>query len=242
MLNTATATNGELLAIYQAERDTPAGYGLVKLSKDSKLLWKYDGRVHHDLDVDEHGTIFTLTERVALKAPTGLDYLPTPFVAESLVVLSPDGLEVARIPIEIAFRDSPYSSLMAASIGEQEVPDDRGGTRTPLESAVKPGAKGDLRNAVLDGCIRRWDLGLGLVDFPFDRPFELFGGFLELGQPFSDRFSDLRKLLGPKDQQGHDEDQNQFGHSERAEHVSSSAWILRRLGRSTTTFAPAMSE
>src|SRR5262249_13009976 len=75
--------NGDLLAIYQAEHDTPCGYGLVKLSKDSKLLWKYEGRVHHDLDVDEQGTIYSLAEQVKREAPAGLEYLPTPYVAES---------------------------------------------------------------------------------------------------------------------------------------------------------------
>src|SRR5207248_2891560 len=52
--------NGDLLAIYHANGDTPYGYGLVKLDKDSKLLWAYPGRVHHDLDVSEDGTIYTL--------------------------------------------------------------------------------------------------------------------------------------------------------------------------------------
>src|SRR5581483_8810123 len=47
--------NGDLLAIYQVDGDTPCGYGLVKLDKDSRLLWKYEDRVHHDLDVDESG-------------------------------------------------------------------------------------------------------------------------------------------------------------------------------------------
>src|SRR5262249_12310225 len=61
--------NGDLLAVYQAENDTPCGYGLVKLDKDSKLLWKYEGRVHHDLDVDEQGTIYTLTQQLKRKAP-----------------------------------------------------------------------------------------------------------------------------------------------------------------------------
>jgi len=135
--------NGDLLAIYQAENDTPFGYGLVKLDKDSKVLWKYEGRVHHDLDVDEKGTIYTLTQELKSQAPAGLDYLPTPYVADSLVVLSPDGHEVAKVPIEEAFRDSAYSSLLSASIAEQETPDDRDGLRTAFESAVKPGSKGD---------------------------------------------------------------------------------------------------
>jgi hypothetical protein len=139
--------NGDLLAIYQAENDTPSGYGLVKLDKDSKLLWKYEGRVHHDLDVDENGTIYTLTEELKRQAPAGLDYLTTPYIADSLVVLSPDGRETARVSIEEAFRDSPYSLLMSASIAEQETPDTPSGFRSPHDAAVKPGSKGDLFHA-----------------------------------------------------------------------------------------------
>jgi hypothetical protein len=139
--------NGDLLAIYQAEADTPFGYGLVKLDKDSKVLWKYEGRVHHDLDVDDKGTIYTLAQELKSKAPAGLDYLTTPYIAESLVVLSSDGKEVASVAIEEAFRDSPYSSLMAASIAEQETPDSPSGFRSPFDAAVKPGSKGDLFHA-----------------------------------------------------------------------------------------------
>lgn len=145
--------NGDLLAIYQAESDTPCGYGLVKLNKDSKLLWKYEGRVHHDLDVDENGTIYTLTEELKRQAPTGLEYLHTPYVANSLVVLSSDGREVANVPLEEAFRDSAYSLLLSASIAEQETPEDRKtledriGSRSLFDYAVKPGSKGDLFHA-----------------------------------------------------------------------------------------------
>jgi hypothetical protein len=137
--------NGDLLAVYQAESDTPAGYGLIKLDKDSKLLWKYEGRVHHDLDVAEDGTIYTLSEELKRQAPAGLDYLPTPYVAESLVVLSADGHELAKVPVEEAFRDSAYSTLMSASIAEQESADTPG--RSSLDAATKPGAKGDLFHA-----------------------------------------------------------------------------------------------
>src|SRR5262245_20748819 len=92
--------NGDLLAIYQSDSDTPSGYGLVKLDKDSKLLGKYDRRVHHDLDVDENGTIYMLTHQLKREAPAGLDYLPTPYVADTLVALSPDGREVDSFPVE----------------------------------------------------------------------------------------------------------------------------------------------
>src|SRR5205823_6029236 len=56
--------NGDLLAIYQSDGDTPYGYGLVKLDKDSKLLWAYANNVHHDVDVGEDGTIYTLAQQI----------------------------------------------------------------------------------------------------------------------------------------------------------------------------------
>jgi hypothetical protein len=135
--------NGDLLAIYQVETDTPCGYGLVKLNKDSKILWKYEGRVHHDLDVDENGTIYVLTQEVKRKAPSGLEYLPTPYVADSLVVLSPDGQEVESVPIEEAIRDSAYSLLLSTAIAEQAVPRNPAHFTSSFEALLQP-SKGDL--------------------------------------------------------------------------------------------------
>jgi hypothetical protein len=136
--------NGDLLAIYQAESDTPSGYGLVKLDKDSKLLWNYAARVHHDLDVDEKGTIYTLTQELKPTDPVGLDYLPTPYVADSLVMLSPDGRELASIPIDEAIRDSAYSLLLSTSIGEQATAKDRAGVEPSLDAPALAGSRGDL--------------------------------------------------------------------------------------------------
>jgi hypothetical protein len=134
--------NGDLLAIYQSDTDTPSGYGLVKLDKDSRLLWKYDGRVHHDLDVDEKGTIYTLTHQLKRKAPTGLEYLPTPYIADSLVVLSQDGQEVESVPVEETFRDSAYSFLLSTAIAEQAIPRDPAHLTSSFEAFLQP-AKGD---------------------------------------------------------------------------------------------------
>lgn len=134
--------NGDLLAIYQVDGDTPCGYGLVKLDKDSKLLWKYEARVHHDLDVDEKGNIYTLAEQVKRQAPAGLEYLPTPYVSDSLVVLSPDGQEVASVPIEEAFRDSAYSLLLSTSVAEHSAP--RDGASSGFDALLRPTTKGDL--------------------------------------------------------------------------------------------------
>jgi hypothetical protein len=135
--------NGDLLAIYQVDTDTPCGYGLVKLDKDSNLLWKYEGRVHHDLDVDREGRIYTLTHQLKREAPAGLEYLPTPYVADSLVVLSPDGREVESLSLEEAIRDSAYSLLLSTAIAEQAAPPDRVRSSSAFDSILRP-TKGDL--------------------------------------------------------------------------------------------------
>jgi hypothetical protein len=139
--------NGDLLAIYQVDSDTPCGYGLVKLDKDSKLLWKYEGRVHHDLDVGEDGTIYTLTHQLKRQAPAGMDYLFTPYISDSLVVLSPDGREVASVPVEEAFRDSAYSLLLSTAVAEQAAPRDRAAVPSGLDALLRTMSKGDLCHA-----------------------------------------------------------------------------------------------
>jgi hypothetical protein len=106
--------NGDLLAVYQAIGDTPYGYGLAKLDKDSQVLWTYAANVHHDVDVGEDGTIYTLTHKIVKSVPAGLEWVPTPYLADYLVVLSPEGAVLKEIPILEAFRDSPYALLLTS--------------------------------------------------------------------------------------------------------------------------------
>jgi hypothetical protein len=108
--------NGDLLAIYHADGDTPYGYGLVKLDKDSKLLWTYAANVHHDLDIDEDGRIYLLTQTLVSEPPVGLEDLKSPYIADFLVVLSPDGRPLGTpIPLLEAFRDSPYAAYLKSA-------------------------------------------------------------------------------------------------------------------------------
>jgi hypothetical protein len=108
--------NGDLLAIYHTDVDTPYGYGLVKLDKDSRLLWAYAGRVHHDIDVAEDGKLYTLTQRLETKPPPGMEYIPCPYIADALTVLSPDGHELESIPLLDAFRGSSYELTLRLMI------------------------------------------------------------------------------------------------------------------------------
>ena len=110
--------NGDLLAIYQGDGDTPYGYGLVKLDKESRLLWAYANHVHHDVDVGEDGTIYTLAQRFVTRRQPGLDFLEPPYLTDSLVVLSPDGRELQNIPLAEAFLHSPYALSLASKKSE----------------------------------------------------------------------------------------------------------------------------
>lgn len=111
--------NGDLLALYHVDGDTPYGYGLVKLDRNAKLLWAYPHHVHHDVDVDEDGTIYTLGQQIVSEPPPGLESFPSPYLADSLVVLSQEGRLLQNIPIVEAFVNSPYALTLAT---DNEIP------------------------------------------------------------------------------------------------------------------------
>ena len=68
--------NGDLLAVF-------AGFGMIKIDKDSDLLWAYDGGSHHDLFVADDGLIYTLDReprmipRIHEKEPVMEDFVTT---------------------------------------------------------------------------------------------------------------------------------------------------------------------
>jgi hypothetical protein len=106
--------NGDLLAVSHGTGDTPYGYGLAKLDKDSRVVWTYSANVHHAVDVGADGTIYVLTQHYARKMPRGLELVPTPSLVDDLVLLSPEGKELRTIPLLEALRDSPFAVLLAS--------------------------------------------------------------------------------------------------------------------------------
>jgi hypothetical protein len=114
--------DGELLAVYEAEGASPSGHGLVKLDKDSKVLWKFADAVHDEVDVGEDGRIYVLSQKVGGEAPEGLEFLPKPYLEDEVVVLSPDGQELKRVPILEAFRGSEKYRFLLEQIRNQPVP------------------------------------------------------------------------------------------------------------------------
>ena len=105
--------NGDVLVVYEALRDSPYGYGIAKLDKDSHVVWTYSGNAHHDMYVDrENGHIFTLTQAYLPKPIEGLEALPFPLMADYVTILSGDGKELKKISILEAFNHTPFAALL----------------------------------------------------------------------------------------------------------------------------------
>lgn len=100
--------NGDLLALYTAIGDTPWGYGLVKMDRNSNVIWKYLGHAHHDFDVAADGSIYVLTHEILDAALPGYPDLATPRIDDFVVKLSPGGQEQEKIWLSGAFAKSPF--------------------------------------------------------------------------------------------------------------------------------------
>ena len=100
--------NGDLIALYTAIGDTPWGYGLAKLNAKSEVIWKYLGHAHHDFAVDDAGNVHVLSQQVVETDLPGFSHLPRPRIDDFLVTLSPEGKEIASVPLMDVFAASPY--------------------------------------------------------------------------------------------------------------------------------------
>jgi hypothetical protein len=104
--------NGDLLIIYTGIGDTPWGYGLVKIDRDSKVLWTFLERAHHDMTVADDGTIYTLTHEITTHEIKWFEHLKPPRIDDFVVVLSEDGKILRKVSVLDAFTSSPYARLL----------------------------------------------------------------------------------------------------------------------------------
>jgi hypothetical protein len=104
--------NGDLLAVYVASGDSPWGYGLVRIDKDSRLRWKFLGQAHHDLDVGPDGRIYALTHEFRDNTYRDFPQLAVPRIDDFVEVLSPDGTVLKKVSIADALINSPYARLL----------------------------------------------------------------------------------------------------------------------------------
>ena len=105
--------NGDLLAIYEAPGHWPYAYGMVKLDRNSRVLWRHADLVNHDLEVAADGTIFTLAHQVRRKPEPELARLSQKIVIDDAVlILSPEGKALRRISVLNAFVASRFAPML----------------------------------------------------------------------------------------------------------------------------------
>lgn len=94
--------NGDLLAIF-------AGYVMIKLDKDSNLIWSYDGIPHHDLFIADNGDIYVLTRIARIDEAY---HEKKPIVEDFICILTSSGKEKKCVSILKALENSPYSPML----------------------------------------------------------------------------------------------------------------------------------
>ncbi|MCP4276968.1 MAG: hypothetical protein GY779_11530 [Gammaproteobacteria bacterium] len=104
--------NGDVSAVLTAKGNTPWGVGLVKLDKDSNMLWAFAEPVHHDHDIGPDGKIYTLGHFVQFESKEGLEKIEVPFLDDTVVVLSESGEKLQEFSILDAIRDSEFQSVL----------------------------------------------------------------------------------------------------------------------------------
>jgi len=99
--------NGDLLAIYE-------GIGMIKIDKDSNLLWASSGKkkAHHDLEVSANGTIYVLT-REGKQLP---EISQKMVLDEYISLVASDGTDVKHFSMIDMIAMSEYRSLLERKI------------------------------------------------------------------------------------------------------------------------------
>lgn len=90
--------NGDVLGIYE-------GLGLVKLDRDSRILWTHFGREHHDLEVLPDGRILVLTREAKIVPWVNSRY---PVLEDFVTLLDADGKELRHVSVLEAFGRSEW--------------------------------------------------------------------------------------------------------------------------------------
>jgi hypothetical protein len=94
--------NGDLLAIFE-------GIGLVKINRESELLWAYRGGCHHQTFVTADGDIYVLTRRAQVVESINAE---RPIVPDAIAVLDHEGNLQREVPLLDCFEGTQYEKLL----------------------------------------------------------------------------------------------------------------------------------
>jgi hypothetical protein len=90
--------NGDILFNFQ-DKSFPYGGGLVKLDKDSKIVWSLPQNTHHDVVVEEDGTIVVPSMHYRPERMAEFPELKPWFYEDTVLLVSPDGKVLAETSV-----------------------------------------------------------------------------------------------------------------------------------------------
>jgi len=93
--------DGDILAIYEGINQAPYGGGIIRLDRDSNLIWKLDINAHHDFYVDRDGNVVALMHAYEKSGISG-----KPIISDGVALISGEG----RLIKEVRFQDLMYNS------------------------------------------------------------------------------------------------------------------------------------
>jgi hypothetical protein len=107
--------NGDIITTVKAMGDTPDGYGLVKLDKDSNVIWAVPENFNHHFSIASDGRIFGMIHqwRNTRERPVaGAASLPARVLEDFVMELSPDGKELSRASLLDAMAVPEFRDLL----------------------------------------------------------------------------------------------------------------------------------
>jgi len=98
--------NGDILAIFNE-------IGIIKIDKDSNLIWANKCRAHHDLYINDDGTIYTLTQKPKIlnRGPKLTGEIGDNFIT----ILSCNGEIIRNVSLFKCFQNSNYSVYLESN-------------------------------------------------------------------------------------------------------------------------------
>jgi len=104
--------NGDLLLMVSAAGVTPWGLGILKLNKDSEVLWTFTGYPNNAMELGPDNTIYAIEHTIRDETTDSFDVEPLPFLEDSLVLLSDDGELIKRVSLIDLIDNSEYGDFL----------------------------------------------------------------------------------------------------------------------------------
>lgn len=106
--------NGDILFNFESG-GFPNGGGLVRLDKDSNVVWALPRNTHHDVHVAEDGMIYAASQHYHTEGLDGVHHLEPPYYEDTVLKIAPDGEVLDEFSILRALQESDFRGLLSVT-------------------------------------------------------------------------------------------------------------------------------